>query len=154
MMIKKTLAALSLAVIVTAGGFAAASAEDAASTDDKPEVKVEDTSKAGDSKMFGGKLEGIGKLPRRFSVFTLDMLLGTPVFIARKTKDEISSGITDLVGENRNPLLLLPAATLSVPYGIVGGTISGPMYAAHNGWKHADDDSLSKEGFGLKKSDN
>jgi ABC-type antimicrobial peptide transport system permease subunit len=153
-MIKKILASFSLGLIIASCTYSAALAEDATTTttEEKTEVKSDNTP-VKTSKADGGKLAFIGNLPKRLSIFTIDFLVGTPAYIVRKTKQESISGVTDIVGENRNPLLVLPSAALSIPFGIVAGSISGPMYAAANGWRHSDDDHLSKEGFGLVKQE-
>jgi len=115
-MIKRTLAALSIGLVLA--NFAPAFADDAPAADAPAAATSSKTAEPDTPSAFKNKLDGtfefFGKLPRRLVFFTTGTLVGTPYYFVRKTKEETASGVTDLVGERKNPIFLLPAATLAV----------------------------------------
>jgi hypothetical protein len=92
-------------------------------------------------------------LPVRLASFTFCAVAGAPIAIARRMYAQSVSGTRDLVGESKNPLLLLPAVSLSVPFGVMGGFFEGIGYSMANSWRGSGDEPFGKEAFSLGDSD-
>ncbi|MBX9722909.1 MAG: hypothetical protein K2X81_16020 [Candidatus Obscuribacterales bacterium] len=97
-----------------------------------------------------GKIVGYAK---RLPSFVVGWVGGTPIAMVRKGKQEIASGISDLVGENRNPVFVGLASIFAIPYGGVGGIIGGPIVAGINSWKYSADEPFSRSSFSLEDLD-
>lgn len=131
--------AILLALAVSIASFSPALADDAS-----PKVSTA-PSVSGSS---GGTSLGV-----RLIAFSIGFLVGTPIAMARKTGDETISGLKDIVGESRNPLLVIPFGALSAVPGAISGIFQGPFYAAKNSWTNSDDAPFSKESFSLGDMD-
>lgn len=97
--------------------------------------------------------EGISGYVRRIPPFLVGWVGGTPIAMVRKGKQEIASGISDLVGENRNPIFVGIASIFAIPYGSAGGIIGGPIVAGINAWKYSDEEPFSRSSFSLEDLD-
>lgn len=136
-------------LIVCAGGWLPALADEeatgAASGKDqavpsKGESKSESKS---ESKATGEPL------PRRLAAFAAGVVIGTPIAIARKCVQQTVNATHDIVGDSTNPLFVLPAGALSLPYAVLGGTLEGVYTGAINAWVNSDDDPFGKDSFSL-----
>ena len=58
-------------------------------------------------------------------------------------------GVTDLVGDNKNPILTVPAALFSLPYAAVSGGFEGVYFGAKNSWDNSETKPFSKDAFSL-----
>ena len=101
----------------------------------------------------GGGSAGAVSFGKRLLAFTVCFVVGTPIAIVRKTGDETVSGIKDLIGESRNPLLLVPSGILSSVPAMISGLFQGPVYAAKNSWTHSSDQPFGKDSFSLGEMD-
>ena len=63
----------------------------------------------------------------------------------KQTKD----GATDLIGDKRNPALVVPATIVSIPFAIMGGPFEGLGYAAVNSWKGSREEPFGQDSFSL-----
>ena len=88
-------------------------------------------------------------LPRRLAAFGAGVVIGTPIAIVRKFAQQTVNATHDIVGDSTNPLFVLPAGTLSLPYSALGGTLEGVYTGALNAWVHSDDDPFGKDSFSL-----
>lgn len=91
-------------------------------------------------------------LPLRMASFTTGFVVGTPIAITRCAIKQTKAGTRDLVGDSHNPLLVVPAAIISIPFGAMGGPFEGVGYAAVNSWRHSGDEPFGQETFSLGDS--
>jgi membrane protein involved in colicin uptake len=125
-------------------------ADDKKAADKKADDKKSDDSKAGDDgEAKPKKAKSSVPLGTRLASFTCGAVLGYPVAMAKRTVHQTKAGTKDFVGETHNPIKLLPAVVVSVPYGVVGGFLEGWQYSVMNSWKASGEDPFSKETFSL-----
>jgi hypothetical protein len=111
------------------------------------EVKPAKTAKT--AKTASSKSGGTAAGPARFASFVVGSVVGTPVAMVRKTKQEIITATKDLVGDTNNKFLLGAGGILGVPAGIVSGFFEGPVYGVVDAWKGSADEPFSAESFSL-----
>lgn len=88
--------------------------------------------------------------PERFFMACPGAIVGAPIATTKKIIDESKQATIDLVGDNRNPVVLsVFGLFLGIPAGVLSGSTEGPVKAAANGWKYANDKPFSKEYFSL-----
>ncbi|MBZ0187655.1 MAG: hypothetical protein K8F91_15520 [Candidatus Obscuribacterales bacterium] len=88
-------------------------------------------------------------LPQRMASFAVGAVVGMPIAIARRTYHQTRQGSRDLIGESRNPLLVVPTTILSLPFAIMGGPVEGFGYAIYNSWKGSGVTPFGCESFSL-----
>ena len=103
-----------------------------------------------DSKSSAGSdRSSASPLPIRLLSFTTGFVVGTPIAIGRCAYKQTRAGTKDLVGDSTNPLLVVPATIISIPFGIMGGPFEGVGSAAVNSWKGSGQDPFGPESFSL-----
>lgn len=95
---------------------------------------------------------GIFSLPAHVASFAVGTLVGIPVSMFRKSKQETINATKDLVGDNDNKFLIGAASVLGVPAGILSGTMQGVGYGMYNAWAGTADEPFSEEAFSLGDS--
>ena len=106
-----------------------------------------------DIKALGRKKEKSDvPLPLRMVSFTTGFVVGTPIAITRCAIKQTRAGTRDLVGDSKNPLLVVPATIISMPFGAMGGPFEGLGYAAVNSWRGSGDEPFGQEAFSLGDS--
>jgi hypothetical protein len=80
--------------------------------------------------------QSLCKLPKKVGAYLAGVVVNTPVAIVSKSKDATISDILELVGDNRNPVFLGAAGTISLPFGITSGVFDGVWESVTNNWKH------------------
>lgn len=135
----------------------AAFAEDtdaAKSTDAKTETVKTEPAKTVKTpkKTSSGGSGGIASIPAHMASFVAGTVVGIPVSIFRKSKQETINATKDLVGDSDNKVLIGAAGTLGVPAGVISGTMQGVVYGIWNAWKGSADEPFSEEAFSLGDS--
>ncbi|MCB9470093.1 MAG: hypothetical protein H6677_17610 [Candidatus Obscuribacterales bacterium] len=97
----------------------------------------------------GGSNSSSSQLPLRLLSFPIGFVVGTPIAIGRCAYKQTRAGTRDLVGDSTNPLLVVPATMISLPFGIMGGPFEGVGSAAINSWKGSGHDPFGPESFSL-----
>lgn len=104
------------------------------------------TAKTASSKSSSG---GSAAVPARFASFVVGSVVGTPVAMVRKSKQEIVTATRDLVGDTNNKFLLGAGGFLGVPAGLISGFFEGPVYGVMDAWKGSADEPFSAETFSM-----
>ncbi|MBI4532605.1 MAG: hypothetical protein HY711_01555 [Candidatus Melainabacteria bacterium] len=128
------------AFMVCAGGWLPGQAEEATGVSpgkSEPAQNVSDTKDSG------------VQLPHRLAAFVAGVVIGTPIAIVRKSYQQTITATRDIVGESTNPLFVLPAGALSLPYAVLGGTFEGAYTGLLNAWVNSADDPFGKDSFSL-----
>ncbi len=92
----------------------------------------------------------IEHLPQRVSFFTAGVIVGAPAIFVRHSLQYTVSNTRELIGTHKNPLLVVPAGALSVPYALSSGLIEGTVFGVTNSFKHSGDKQISKVSLGLE----
>jgi hypothetical protein len=90
---------------------------------------------------------GWTSVPKRTLGFFAGAVVGTPVCVVRKFKDEEINGTRGIAGDTSNPLLLIPAGAFWLPLALLYTGMEAPAYAIKNSWMA--DKPFSKEQFSL-----
>ncbi|MBI1270613.1 hypothetical protein GC174_09285 [bacterium] len=96
-----------------------------------------------------GDRSSASQLPLRLLSFTTGFVVGTPIAIGRCAYKQTRAGTKDLVGDSTNPLLVVPATIISLPFGVMGGPFEGVGSAAVNSWRGSGQDPFGPESFSL-----
>jgi hypothetical protein len=89
-------------------------------------------------------------LPQRVGLFTANVIVATPVLFVRRTAKYTASNTKELIGDHKNPVLLVPAGVLSSYYGLTSGLVEGTTFGVINSWKSSADGHISKASLGLE----
>jgi hypothetical protein len=127
-------------------------ADEKKAEDKKVDDKKADTKDSKSKKASSGGGDGIGAIPAHIASFAVGTMVGIPVSIFRKSKNETVSATKDLVGDTDNKFLLGAAGILGVPAGVLSGTMQGFFYGPMNAWKGTADEPFSEESFSLGDS--
>jgi len=92
----------------------------------------------------------VAHLPRRLGLFTANVVVAAPAIFVRRSVQCTASNTRELVGDTKNPILLVPAGTLSLYYGLTSGLVEGTTFGIINSWKHSADGHISKASLGLE----
>lgn len=92
---------------------------------------------------------GAKNIAQRLASFTTGVIVGTPIAIFRKSVECTASDTKELVGESKNPIFLVPAGMLSLPWGVFSGSVEGLYAGIADSWVYADDKPFSKDSFSL-----
>jgi len=125
-----------------------APSEKSAAPKEPKAVKEPKTTKSSTSSGDGG----IGAVPGRMASFAVGTMVGIPVSMFRKSKEESANATKDLVGDTDNKFLIAPAGLLGVPAGILSGTMQGIVFGIKNAWTGSRDEPFSREAFSLGDS--
>jgi hypothetical protein len=123
------------------GSFLAIALAAPSSADDGPQQSGK---KTGSPSVAGGK-----NVTQRLASFTTGVIVGTPIAIFRKSVECTVSDTKELVGESRNPVFLVPAGIISLPWGVFSGGVEGLYTGVANSWVNSDDKPFSKDAFSL-----
>ena len=89
-------------------------------------------------------------LPVRMVSSIPGFIFGTPFAVGRSVFRQTKAGTKDLVGESKNPVLVVPAAVFSLPFGIMASPFEGLGYSAVNSWKASGEaEPFSADAFSL-----
>jgi len=126
-------------------------------SDSKPEAAPSSNSpaiapaSAQAKKDVGEKAVNFSKhLPQRVGLFAANVIVATPVLFVRRTAKYTASNTKELIGDHKNPLLLVPAGVLSSYYGLTSGLVEGTTFGVLNSWKYSADGHISKVSLGLE----
>jgi len=89
----------------------------------------------------------LASIPAKAAGFVAGAVIGTPICLVRKFKEEEVAGVRGMIGESKNPLLVIPAGVFWLPCSTLYSTMESPVYAVRNSWKS--DKPFSKEQFSL-----
>lgn len=116
---------------------------------DSDQSQSEQAIKSDSKAKAGGSNATSSQLPLRLLSFPIGFVVGTPIAIGRCAYKQTRAGTRDLVGDSTNPLLVVPATMISLPFGIMGGPFEGVGSAAINSWKGSGNDPFGPESFSL-----
>lgn len=108
-------------------------------------VKADKGAKKASSSSGGG----VGAVPGRLASFAVGTMVGIPVSMFRKSKEESINATKDLVGDTDNKFIIAPAGLLGVPAGVLSGTMQGIVFGIKNAWTGSGDEPFSRESFSL-----
>lgn len=89
-------------------------------------------------------------LPTRVASFLVGAPIGLPVMMVKRTVHQTKAGNRDFIGDRTNPLFVIPATVISLPFGAVGGFCEGWQYSIYNSWKASGEEPFSKESMSLE----
>ena len=118
----------------------------------EPEA-VDDTGETPPVKKDRGEqaIKVIEHLPQRLALFAAGAMVGAPITVVRRSIRYTASNTKELVGDKTNPVLVVPASALSLPYAVTSGLIEGTVFGISNSWKHSVEGHLSKASLGLEE---
>jgi hypothetical protein len=93
----------------------------------------------------------VAHLPQRLGLFTANVVVAAPATFVRRSAQYTASNTKELIGDHKNPVLLVPAGTLSLYYGLTSGLVEGTTFGIINSWKHSADGHISKASLGLEE---
>ena len=92
----------------------------------------------------------ITHLPQRLTFFSANVVVAAPALFVRRSAQYTASNTKELIGDHKNPILLVPAGTLSLYYGLTSGLVEGTVFGITNSWKYSADGKISKASLGLE----
>lgn len=88
-----------------------------------------------------------------FASFALGAIVGTPVAIVRRTVAETIAGNQDIIRDSTNPILVIPATIITLPFSVPAGACEGVYRGVKNSWLNSSKNPFSKDAFSLGEMD-
>lgn len=89
----------------------------------------------------------VWSVPKHVLGFVAGSLVGTPICVVRKFKDEEVNGIEGTVGKDANVVVKAGAALFWMPMSMFATALEAPVFAIKNSWMA--EEPFSKEQFSL-----